>query len=199
MLIGNDVVDLRENETKMGCLHPRFIMRVFAPEERRRILASVDPRRALWMYWAAKEAGYKLLKKVTPETAFAPAAFRIELAGEGRERSARGSVSHAGSRLHLQVRCMESYIHAVASSGRGEFLCNVASCRSICDCSAAVRADALKELRPWLGKGDDLHISGSRPPRLMRGERPLAVDLSLSHHGGWLAWAAAHRAFAMCS
>lgn len=192
MLIGNDVVDLRDDETKIGNLHPRFMMRVFAPEERRCISESVNPHRALWMHWAAKEAAYKLLKKLVPETVFAPAAFRVEFADDGRGKTARGTVSHVGSRLFLQVGCLEDCIHAVASSGRGEFLSNVASCRSSGDDSAAVRAYALRDLGLWLGKGDELHISGSRPPRLCRSERPLAVDLSLSHHGRWLAWAAAH-------
>lgn len=42
MPVGNDVVDLRDPETRKGAVHPRFDLRVFTADERERIAAAAD-------------------------------------------------------------------------------------------------------------------------------------------------------------
>ena len=62
--------------------------------------------------------------------------------------------------------------------------------------SAAVRIGAKADLAETLGLGRDrLEIvcgpgpRGRRPPRVLLDGAPAALDVSLSHHGAWIAWA----------
>jgi phosphopantetheinyl transferase (holo-ACP synthase) len=56
LLVGNDVVDLRDPENQPEAIHPRFDDRVFTWAERARILAAGSPHRMRWVLWAAKES-----------------------------------------------------------------------------------------------------------------------------------------------
>ncbi len=199
-LIGNDVVDLRDPEARIETLHPRFIARVFTAAEQRQINAASDPCRALWALWAGKEAGYKILKKLVPTTLFAHAAFRVQLRGDAGIRGRlEGVVRHQGLCFQLKLHSDAAKIHAVALSAVGNDSvtepprCRVGTGWSALEHSAAVRRLALRDLRAWFGDGaGDLRIVGSRPPRLVRAETALDADLSLSHHGSWVAWAAVY-------
>ncbi len=56
----------------------------------------------------------------------------------------------------------------------------------------AARALAIAALAPELGvdAGSLRFVKRGRVPILCRGDEPVGVDLSLSHHGGFVAWAA---------
>ena len=79
MPVGNDIVDLRDPETRPGALHPRFDARVFTPAERERIGPDEQGHRMRWLMWAAKESAYKAAKKLDPRTVFSPSRFEVEL------------------------------------------------------------------------------------------------------------------------
>lgn len=62
--------------------------------------------------------------------------------------------------------------------------------------SAAVRLRARRALALALRVEEsaleiicDPGVKGRRPPRVLLGGEPAAADVSLSHHGGWIAWA----------
>jgi hypothetical protein len=205
-LIGNDVVDLEDEETRLRALHPRFVNRVFTSEEQERIAASRAPRRALWALWAAKEASYKLLKKLDPATLFAHRAFVIQPWGKiGPDGDPVGVARYQRLRLRIQWRIRADHLHAVALSptaadGSGEDLrWRSFHWRLRSEHSAVVRADAVGALEAWLGAPRELRIVGSRPPRLLQAGAATGVDLSLSHHGRWVAWAAARTTAASTS
>ena len=82
-MVGNDVVDLLDPDSDPATLNPRFDERVLHPEESRhaeeRRAFDGEPARALrWRLWAAKEAAYKAVKQIRPETVFSPRRFRTE-------------------------------------------------------------------------------------------------------------------------
>ena len=70
--IGNDIVDLVEQAPP---LHPRFCSRVFSQSELERIGSC---RKTLWLYWAAKEAAYKAMKRLLPDLDFVPIRFEFD-------------------------------------------------------------------------------------------------------------------------
>jgi len=81
--LGNDIVDLSINKTKLKHLEPKFLKflhRVFTPEEQAKILNTIDldKPKILWALWAAKEAAYKALKKQLPELIFSHNKFAVE-------------------------------------------------------------------------------------------------------------------------
>lgn len=83
--LGNDIVDLQREANKRSASNPRYRQRVLAPEE----ISVLAPEnfstpaqtaandRAFWAYWAAKETGYKALKKIDPDLVFAHRRFVV--------------------------------------------------------------------------------------------------------------------------
>lgn len=110
-MIGNDVVDLAEAETRDGAQHPGFDARVFDAAERAAIAADADPRRRRWMLWAAKEAAYKALRRGDAGFVFAPRALRVGLGADGR-----GTVETPAGALAVRVVVDGDAVSALATA-----------------------------------------------------------------------------------
>jgi 4'-phosphopantetheinyl transferase EntD len=76
-LIGNDLVDLRAREAAGKSGDARFVARVFTAREAELIASSPSPDAVLWMLWAAKEAAYKVAKKLRPDVIFAHSRYEV--------------------------------------------------------------------------------------------------------------------------
>ncbi len=189
MSVGNDVVDLADPETQPEALHPRWVERVFTDAERRALDASPARHRLHWALWAAKESGYKALRRLDPGAVFSPCAFEVELEVPREERAAcRGVVRHRGATFALEVRLDAEYVHAIATApGTGRLVAQVERARG--EPGSAIRTAAAAALAETLGLDvAGLQLTG-RPPVVRRGATPLAVALSLSHHGRFVAFA----------
>jgi hypothetical protein len=141
-MVGNDVVDLRDSDADPETLNPRFDGRVFSRDERRSIEQCAEPSRQRWRLWAAKEAAFKLLRRLDPTTPFLPVRFLVSLdervgrplragvrpplpaasagkllrPGWDRELGERlGSVRFDGRELALRVIDGEAAVHALAA------------------------------------------------------------------------------------
>jgi phosphopantetheinyl transferase (holo-ACP synthase) len=190
-MVGNDVVDLRARAVVAGPRHPRFDARVFAPSEHRALRESAEPNALRWTLWAAKEAAYKVAKKLDAATVWSPLRFVVSLRGTGD-----GSVEHAGRSIPVRVEADGERVHAVASD-RAEALAalhaRVAELDAAdADPSAAVRRLAREDLAPLLGSEPGaLEVARrERIPVLRLAGRDAPFDLSLSHHGRFVAYAA---------
>ena len=184
-MLGNDVVDLSDPETQ-GPRHARFDARVFTREERAALAAAPDPDRLRWSLWAAKEAAYKCLKKLAPETCFSPARFAVRL-----DTETSGTVEAGGRRLRVALFREGDALHAVASdtADPGAALRALAQRSDDEDPSQAVRALAREAVAAELGCHPEqlAIVRDGRRPRL-RGIGGLPeLDLSLSHHGRFVA------------
>jgi len=193
--VGNDIVDLADPETRHQGLHPRFDERVFRPGERA-LLGRSDSRHLMrWALWAAKESAYKAEKRLDPELVFSPKRFAVELSAlpvaEG-QGVAVGQVVHRGHVLDLQVHVDGTSLHAVASGARAagaRLLWRVD--RVVSDPGATARRLAATAIGSALGLDpSDIQIV-RRPPVAIHRGRPLEVDVSLSHHGRFAAFACA--------
>lgn len=193
-MIGNDVVDLLDPEVRPGAAHPRFDRRVFAPEEREVLGLSGAPERLRWMLWAAKEAAYKVARKLAPRVVFSPRRFVVRL-----DPRLRGEVAHGVRRYAVRLEEGAGRVHALASEGplpdaEGAELATGWLELAPDDPRAGevVRAAALRALGARLGTapGELAFVREGRIPRLhLRGE-PAPFDVSLSHHGRFAAFAA---------
>ncbi len=195
MSVGNDVVDLVDPETLREEQHPRFDERVYAPEELALLQRSESEHVTRWLLWAAKEAAYKAEKRDAPDTVFSPRRFVVQpppLSGE--EGAGRGCVRHGERLLTLAAEWTRDFVHIVAMSDAAR------AGRSVSEVARAARAPsvAARELAAT-GIGELLGIDprrleiDGRPPVVRHDGRDLPVELSLSHHGRFVAFAASLR------
>jgi phosphopantetheinyl transferase (holo-ACP synthase) len=190
-MLGDDVVDLADPEAASGAPHPRFDDRVFTASERDAIARSPEPNHLRWTFWAAKESAYKAARKLGSRVVFAPRRFEVRmLAGD------QATVGHEGSRWHVRVRRRDDAVHVVALGApllRTEPLVGFARVDSTDeDLSAAVRRFAIREIAASLAiDATRLAIArrGRIPVLTVDGE-PTADELSLSHHGSVVGFAA---------
>jgi hypothetical protein len=187
-MVGNDVVDLRDPEVLKGPAHPRFDARVFARSERDALRQSGAPERLRWIFWATKEAAYKLAKKRDPETVFSPSRFVASL-----DATLFGEVRHGEARYPVRLAAGGESVHAIASEGgaSGPIVSGVASSEDPLDASRAVRALAASALAERLRLPERAVRIGRRGriPTLELIGRDTVLDLSLSHHGRFVAFA----------
>jgi len=207
LLVGNDVVDLHGPESRPEALHPRFDLRVFTPGEREALSASTSAHPLRWTLWAAKESAYKVAKKLDPAVRFLPRDFVVEQIAEGR-----ALVMHATGPFDVRLYRTDRWVSAVAtpkaanaaavavahpSRTRGPFSAGPIStaverlATHGADPSRTVRdfARAALASRMNLPPGQ-VRIAADRGiPVAFGRDRRLPVDLSLSHHGRFVAWA----------
>ena len=191
-MVGNDVVDLRDLETRARGLHPRFDARVFAGAEGEALKASPAPERLRWRLWAAKEAAYKVARKLDPRVVFSPSRFVVTLddVHQGRVSWATGTVSVV---LHEDGES----VHAIATddaASEPRILHARAVASNPREASQAVRQLAIQRVAERLSTDPQrLHvIRRDRIPQLVIGKSvsaPRSLDLSLSHHGRFVAFA----------
>lgn len=188
-MVGNDVVDLADAEVGSGPVHPRFDQRVFAPSERAMLRASPVRSRLRWMLWAAKEAAYKLAVKRGAKVGFSPSRFVVEL-----DAALRGTVRHESGTASVFLCVDGQAVHAIATDAAADparIVCAFVRASEPADPSAEARALAARTLAERLGEPETAVRIGSRgriPTARVEG-RGEPLDLSLSHHGRFVAFA----------
>jgi phosphopantetheinyl transferase (holo-ACP synthase) len=199
-MIGNDVVDLDDEEAQLHALHPRFDERVFGTVELEAIRASGEPHRLRWLLWAAKESAYKLLRRTLPDLGLSPRAFAVRLSAPGTGAFAvaaasptAATVEARGHVVHVDHECGGSFVHAVASyRGVPPTLAKVEMLsereREPGDAARRLAIDAIANLLCMDARELVVDLDG-RMPVLLRSGRPLPGTLSLSHHGRYVGFA----------
>ena len=187
-MVGNDVIDLADPEVVKGSTHPRFDARVFARSEREALHQSGAPKRLRWFFWAAKEAAYKLAKKQDLSVIFSPSRFVVTL-----DATLKGEVIHADHRYPVRLSAGSDSVHAIATED--DEVSGVVSGLAVTDtpleASRAVRELAARALAERLRMPSEaLRIRRrGRVPILEVLGRDAVLDLSLSHHGRFVAFA----------
>jgi len=194
LLVGNDIVDLRDAESQPEALHSRFDSRVFTPVEREALMVAASPHALRWTLWAAKESAYKIAKKLDSGARFLWREFSTHPTGEGRY-----VVVYASHHFDVRVDRTEEWVHAVATfasadprSAHGRVQAGI---EGLGDLNTDVSQTARNVARAALGSLIELPpsqiqvVSDRGIPVAGWQNRRLPVDLSLSHHGRFVAWA----------
>jgi phosphopantetheinyl transferase (holo-ACP synthase) len=189
IFVGNDVVDLRSPAAHGD----RFIERVFSEAERALIAAAAEPGAMLWSLFAAKEAGYKVVAKIRAGTVFAHRLFEIG--------DSLNELVYQDLRLHLWIDRTKDGVHAVACTHAGMHIARASALPAGADPSVEARKLLKSAMAARIGcPPDDLEVvrdkspgswDGFGPPRLVCVGHPVDADVSLSHDGGFVAFAAA--------
>ena len=210
MLVGNDVVDLRDPFSQPEVIHPHFDARVFTPTERKKLPEPHLIHQHRWALWAAKESSYKVARKFDPSVRFLPRQFVVDRLEE------RWAVVHGGGgSFFVHLRHCDDWVHAVATSyaspsgtlsgmpsrwQSGSFTRGHQVLRSaevglvesaLGDPSRIVRELARESIASGMAvASEEVRVESSgRIPQVRMGDTELQVDLSLSHHGRYVACA----------
>jgi phosphopantetheinyl transferase (holo-ACP synthase) len=191
-MIGNDVVDLVDADSRVAGHHPRFDERVFTPAERGLIAASPVGERVRWVLWAAKESAYKAARRMDARTVFSPPRFVVRLGPDGA-----ATVAADGRAFDVDLAADDDRVHAIARArdcGEGMVYSAVARLGPGAagdPPGAAVRRLTVTTLSRLLDipEGDLALDRAARVPRLWLRGRPSTAAVSLSHHGRFVAFA----------
>ena len=204
-MLGNDVVDLEDPETRPETFRPRFDERVFDQTERRAISRDRDEHARRWTHWAAKESAYKLARQIDSKFVFSPSKLvarfteEEEVASGVRVRGGtlelpQGLLPGDRSVLQLFAEERDGYVHVVAIPGGADREAIVHSIAKVEDqrlSSEGVRDLARSEIARNLGIEDARVTIGKRGrvPTVVIDDAPstISISLSLSHHGRFIA------------
>jgi hypothetical protein len=204
-MLGNDIVDLHDLDSRPETFRPRFDARVFDECEQRAIAHDLHPLARRWAHWGAKEAAYKLVRQVDPGFVFAPRRLVVRFepispsAGRRRERRGRIDLPEYGEVAGgvVEVRSFETpeYVHVIALPEGADWGAVAARVSELdpanADPSEAVRRLARAEIACSLGVEEARLAIGRRGriPTIELDHAPTSLSLSLSHQGRWIAYA----------
>lgn len=197
-MIGNDVVDLADPETCAQQLHPRFDQRILNDQEQLLVKNAEDPHALRWTLWAAKEASYKRGRKLFPELGFSPRQFETQL-----KRNGDIQVEHPRLSSCVKIKLKGPYVHALALPNER---CVSAQLTRMTNTTVAIsQLEIAPDTRPsqrmyrfaYQTLANQLQIQAHelriikhhRIPYLLDLHQQILGDLSLSHHGRFLALA----------
>lgn len=198
-LIGNDIVDLLYFDTPLY-RHVRYISRLCSPSEARALRQSADGNRDLAILWSAKEAAYKLLANQLGLRHFVPREFVTNFAGfETTANRVSLETAYGEAQAHVDVHVHERWVHAIARFERRcafDWRVEEISGWQSGGVTPDEESESVRELAAkliaehgWDGVSID---SKNGIPRLKQAvDSGLRIDVSLSHHGYFVAAAIA--------
>jgi phosphopantetheinyl transferase (holo-ACP synthase) len=183
--VGNDVVDLEDPAIAQTHLRERFVARVCCESERALMADCAEPKVLLWSLFAAKEAAFKAISKSGP-LVFAHRKFVVS--------ADLRSVTWEKQALWLRVDVDGPCVHAVAWTDDEVPISGVEQIAPGVDASAAARALLVSRLGGGGLTVERAPLPGSwngfGPPKLFRDGLEVNLDISLSHDGRFVGFAA---------
>lgn len=186
-MIGNDIVDLKHINTDWK--RPRFLDKVFTPNEQAIISNSDDQHQMVWLFWSMKEAAYKCHVQRNGKRFFNPKRLECEFISEDK-----GIVRIDDNSYFTDSTITEDYIYSIAEVSK-HFCVNSALFENEYT-SYKVQSDSLKlefieSISINLGmQTKSLNIKKTEigVPELFSEDEKLSIHLSLTHCGRYSAF-----------
>lgn len=200
--VGNDIVDLNRPGTTGRARDSRFVDRVLTPGEKERLYGHKDPDRLLWAFWAAKESAYKAVSKTNREISSAPRRYPVTLFPGISKSLIPGNVLTPAGPVAVRIFIGEGHVHCIGTTGGLPDLDrSFHAIKKVCPApgneSIRVRELAKERIAQHLDMAPhDIRIQRPLengrpgPPVIRIRNRKPPMDISLSHHGRYLAFAA---------
>jgi len=176
--------------------------RVFTPGERRMIRAGSDPDRVLWTLWAAKETGYKAVRRFCPAISSAPRRYEVQMSYRFGNIPESGTVHTPCGPVSARFCITGDYVHCIGAAEDGNVdaivweVKEMFRAQSGTDESTFVREMAKGGIAAWLGEmSKTIEIirpeedHGLTPPLVRIKGNTLSMNLSMSHDGRFAACA----------
>ncbi len=192
--MGNDIVDLQDARIASNWQRPRYLEKIFTPQERAWIQQANQPDMRVWMLWSAKESAYKLSRQLGAERAYAPKSLRIRDWTQESATNYRLQLLTEQAELTVHTTLGHTFVHSVAlldenPNWQAEIL-NLSGtheekrkqlreqvCQRVAEADSRVGGETYRIVK-----------NESEIPQLWLGETQLDIVLSLSHHGRYGAY-----------
>jgi phosphopantetheinyl transferase (holo-ACP synthase) len=181
-MIGNDIVDFNDLPSIERSLSKTFLQKICTNKEIDTVFLSESPEKTLWRIWSMKEAAYKVIIKKGAERSFNPKKLVTSLLDQNQ-----GQVLTKFGIIKCQSKITPDFVHSIASYST-DISISLGEKKLIGNQSDFVRASLIEDFQlkyPQIGslsieKHDEI-------PYLISDFS--TVDISLSHHGNYVAWA----------
>ena len=207
--VGNDIVDLKSPEAKGKAENKRFMQRVLNPDEQQAVLNSDHADSFLWAFWAAKESAYKAVSKIYPDVSSAPRRYPVILDSVKINNIATGIVNTPHSTVPVKIFFNKEYVHCIGITGDALSLKNIVYDTEKINPEKIPGADSISEKESLFArnlakkhiasclqiKEQDIQIIRHKnlnrinPPMIYVKGKKQEIDISLSHDGGFAAYA----------
>lgn len=207
--VGNDIVDLTTTDAINLSKSLRFIKRVLTEDEQCYFFSHGNSTTLFWIYWAAKEAVYKIIKKLAPDSIFSHQAYILSLQ-KFTEESGHGYVTYQKERFQVAFSITANLVHCIAApiSAVGHIVSEVKthdkishihsafSSRELCSVhsgeSYLVRCLIKNMLKDITGNDYEIYRRSLPnhygPPEVwLGGKKCDSLDISMSHDGNYCA------------
>ncbi|MBS3732987.1 MAG: 4'-phosphopantetheinyl transferase superfamily protein [Desulfobacterales bacterium] len=114
--MGNDIVDRRAVDAAGKSRDARFVRRVLTDQEDRACRQSVDPDQYLWVAWAARETAYKAMAKSWPDISASPRRYQPVFDDSIGGQNLRGVVQTPKTPVYILVMIRADYIHCIGQT-----------------------------------------------------------------------------------
>jgi hypothetical protein len=194
-MIGNDIIDLSYARQSSNIHHPRWPDKVLTQQEKEQIHYFPSLEIALWTFWALKESAYKIFYKKTGRRLFIPKKFQATLI-QIQPNLIQGTINSPLGKWHGRVQVWSESIHALVVTQKSFFPLIQWQKLSFDEYTATHQSNTIrKNLRLALQEQQqlpckDLCIKSPRHfPQVFFKNKLLPIDVSMSHHHQWGAYA----------
>lgn len=207
--VGNDIVDLQARGTTGRSQDRRFVNRILSGDEKQ-ILSDQkeNPDTLLWAFWTAKETAFKAVSKTFPTVSSAPRRYPVTLNQRLLKSNMSGFVTTPVGKVAVSLFIHKSHVHCIGTTGSPDHLERTFYDIQKIDFkqdkpptpdqqSYWVRKLAKKKIARYLNLDyRDFNIQrdqgehGIGPPVMRFKNHQTDIDISLSHHGRYVAYAA---------
>jgi phosphopantetheinyl transferase len=189
-LAGNDIVALNEPDNLSAPYRPRFLEKLFTPDEQAWIRQQADIGIASWCLWACKESAYKLGRKLGDPRSYSPKNIRVTPQGNMPATELKCLVHHNQRILPVTCYINPEFVHAIAAldMAHGDTIQTVFRAGNPDDVSISIRKAIISSISNRYGIAPaEIRIiqRSDKIPQLYAGNLPLPIDLSISHDGNW--------------
>ena len=187
-MIGNDIVDIEEAKRMSNWQRPRFLEKIFTDKEQYLIKSSENPFILVWRFWSMKEAAYKLYIQLKPSRFYRPKSFECDI------DKTHTTVKYNDFLCYVNTETTSKYI---ISESRLVEKPMISECLMLQNHTLQCKSKILKkvilsevserlneELQPLSIKKTEFGI-----PSIYKNSKRLNIQLSLSHHGDYGAYA----------
>ena len=110
-MIDNDIIDINYTKKTINWNRPRFLKKIFTPQELKIISESKNSFNSVWQLWSMKESAYKIYIREGNSRLFNPLFFKGNIS---TKNNSHGHVEYNNRKIHTETVFNSSYIYTQA-------------------------------------------------------------------------------------